>query len=117
MTNAIERLNKYSQDVQNEVKSTLKAYKECHIERHGTEYRVCVAWSLKSHYGDEEILDEFTADEIFTEDEKILNYMECFHDYKITYKGKRDYKMIHEIEGNWNARFAFDENKNIIRIA
>ena len=112
-----ERLNKYSEKVQKEIIDTLKAYNECHVERHGTEYKVCVGWCLKAHYGDEEILDEFTADEIFTEDEKILNYMEVFHEYKITYKGKRDYKMIHEIKGNWDARFAFDENKNIIRIA
>lgn len=113
----LDKLNKYNEKVQKEIIETLKAYNECHVERHGDEFKVCVGWCLKSHYGDEEILDEFKADELFDEDEQILNYMEVFHDYKITYKGKRDYKMIHEIKGNWAARFAFDENKNIIRIA
>lgn len=111
------RMNKYSEKVQNEIIETLKAYDECHVERHGTEYRVCTGWCLKAQYGDEEVLDTFKADDLFTEDDKIINYMESFHDYKITYKGKRDYKMIHEIEGNWEARFAFDENGNIVRIA
>lgn len=111
------KLAKYTEEIQKEVRDTLKAYNECHIERHGTEYRVCVGWTLKAHYGDEEVLDTFTVDEIYTKEEQILNYMEVFHDYKITYKGKRDYKMVHEIEGNWEAKFAFDENGNIIRVA
>lgn len=115
MTNV--KLTKYSEKVQEEIKDTLKIFNECHVERHGKEYKVCTGWCLKATYGDEEVLDTFTADEIFTEDERILNYIESFHSYPITYRGERNYKMIHEIKGNWNARFAFDENKNIIRIA
>lgn len=115
MTNV--KLAKYSEKVQEEIKDTLKIYDECHVERRGTEFVVCTGWCLKATYGDEEVLDTFTADEVFTEDERILNYIESFHSYPITYHGERNYKMIHEIEGNWNARFAFDENKNIIRIA
>lgn len=113
----VEKLNRYAAEVQEEIIKTLKAFDECHVERRGKKYVVCTGWCLKAVYGDEEVLDTFKADEIFTEDEKILNYMESFHDYKITYKGKRDYKMIQEIKGNWDAKFAFDENKNIVRIA
>ena len=57
----LDKLNKYNEKVQKEIIETLKAYNECHVERHGDEFKVCVGWCLKSHYGDEEILDEFTV--------------------------------------------------------
>lgn len=93
-----ERLEKYSEEVQKKVRSVLSAYDECHIERHGSEYIVCTGWCLKNSYEDEEILDTFKKEEIFTEDEIIENYINSFHDYPINYKGKRNYQLMNMMD-------------------
>lgn len=112
-----ENFKKYSKEVQEKIISTLKCYDECHVERWGTEFHVCTGWCLKATYGDEEVLDTFKKEDLFTEDEMIINYMESFHEYHPSYKGKTNYKMINEVDRNWNARFAFDSEGNIIRVA
>ena len=112
-----ELLSRYSTEVQTKVANMLKVYDKCHVERHGQNYIVTTSWTLKSAYGDEEILDEFSKDDIYTKEEQMLNYVESFHEYPITYKGERDYRMLHAIHqraNRWDAKFKFDERGNII---
>ena len=110
----LEKLTKYTEEIQKEIIETLKCYDKCHVERIGTEYKVCVGYCLKDSYGDEEVLDEFTKDEIFTVEDQIINYMESFHEYHPLYKGKRNYRMINEIGNDWSYKFKFDNEGNIV---
>lgn len=94
----MNNLTAYPIEVQNAVKSTLRAYSECHIERVGADYRVCTAHSIKTSYADEEILDTFTQDDVFTATEQVENYINSFGCYPVEYTGKRDYKILHKLE-------------------
>ncbi len=72
------------------IRNTLKAYDEVVVfyENGKYVYGVC----LKSHYApDHEYIGTYRAEDIYTEDERIENYINEFHAYPPNYKGKRDY--------------------------
>lgn len=119
----MKNFNELPVNVQNEVKEILKAYSTCPVtyENGRYSYSLCI----KSEYApDHEFLGEYRAEDIYTEEERILNYIESFHDYPVQYKGERDYAMINEInklrseispEEFWSIKFKFDDNGNIVR--
>ncbi|GHU36237.1 hypothetical protein FACS1894105_06250 [Clostridia bacterium] len=50
---------------------------------------------LCSRYPDDfKVIGDVSKDDIYTEDEQIVNYIEEFHDYPYNYRGKRDYDML-----------------------
>ena len=79
---------------------------------------------MKAQYaGDHEFIGNYKAEDIFTEDERMLNYMESFHEYPIQYRGRRDYSMLNKLnqmrremtpDEFWSIRFKFDETYNIV---
>lgn len=107
--------NELPADVQSKIKQTAKAYDEVYVVYEYGEYHVGVGISLKAVYApDHKVIGTFYAKDLYTPEERIINYIEEFHEYPIQYKGKRDYKLIHEIEGNWDVKFKFDEAGNLI---
>lgn len=93
----INKLNTLPKEVQDEVKNTLKAYDEAHVIYEYGEYHVSVGVALKAHYApDHKVIGTFKANEIFTQDERIENYINTFQEYPIEYKGKRDYKTLND---------------------
>lgn len=100
------------QEVQEDVKRALKAYDRAYVIFEYGEYHTSVGISLKSHYApDHEVIGEYKAREIFTEDERTINYVESFHDYPIWYKGNRDYRLFDGL--GWDARFRLNNDGNI----
>lgn len=82
------------ESVQQHIKNTLKAYDEetVFFENGQYEYGVC----LKAHYApDHKYIGTYRAEDIYTEDERIVNYANEFQDYPHNYKGKRDYSIFH----------------------
>lgn len=81
-------------EVQEHIKETLKAYDE---ETVFFEYgKYCYGVCIKAHYApDHKYIGTYRADEIYTEEERILNYVNVFQDYPSNYKGKRDYRIFH----------------------
>ena len=78
------------------IKSTLKAYDEVVVfyENGSYTHGVC----LKATYApDHEYIGTYRADEIYTEDERIENYINEFNCYPPNYKGKRDYRVMHKM--------------------
>ncbi len=81
--------------VQDEIKSTLSAYNRCTVEKtpEGV-YKICTAIVLHNGQYNEQI-GEFNKDEIFTEDEQIVNYMNSFREFQYPqYKGKKDWQAL-----------------------
>lgn len=106
----MKRFEELPVDLQERIKNTLKAYDEVTVFYEYGQYTF--GCCLKSTYGpDHEYIGTYKASEIFTADERILNYVNCFQDYPIQYKGKRDYSMFHTGK---REEFEFDENHNII---
>lgn len=109
------RFNELPKAVQEDIKRALKAYDRVYVIYENGDYHVSVAIGLKAQYApDHKVIGEYKADEIYTEDEKMINYIETFHEYPHNYKGKRDYRMLKEIEGDWNIKFKFDDERNLV---
>ena len=107
------RLNTLPTDVQDRIIDTLKAYDEITVSYEYGMYHFGVC--IKSHYApDHRVIGTFHADDIFTPEERMLNYMESFHEYPPRYTGKRDWKMIQEIGNDWSIKFKWEDG-NIVR--
>ena len=101
------KLNDLPMNVQNKVRNTLKAYDEVTVDFENGDYHVMTGCLLKASYApDFRSVGTFKAKEVFTEDERTINYVESFHDFPIWYKGKRDYRMLKEVGYDWDAKFA-----------
>lgn len=119
----MKTLNELPKSVQKEIKETLKAYSEVPVTYENGRYSFSLC--LKSEYADDhEFIGTFYAKDIYTPEERIINYFESFHEYPISYKGKRDYKMLRDLEAErnnmsceefWAIRFKLDSNGDIVR--
>ena len=105
----MKNLNTLPNEVQHEVKSILKAYDEVNVIFEYGEYNVSPGITLKASYAeDREFIGTYKAKEVYTEQERTINYVESFHDYPIWYKGKRDYKWVKNLTNH--DRVIFDNN-------
>lgn len=113
--NNMRNFNELPADVQNKIKEIAKAYSEVRVVYEYGKYNVGGGICLKAKYApDYEVIGDYYAKDLFTPEERILNYVEAFHEYPIQYKGERNYKMLKEIRGNWDLKFRFDDNGNIV---
>lgn len=93
-TEAFEAL---PEDVQKKARSHLRAFNECLIVFEYGEFQVGGGSCIKAVYApDHKVYGFVYADDIYTPEERICNYIEAFHDYPLQYKGKRDYDMLRE---------------------
>lgn len=91
--------NELPQDVQNKIKATLHVYDKAHVVYEYGEYHVSSGICLKAEYAaDHKFIGTYTAEELFTEEERIENYINTFNDYPANYKGKRDYQMLKKMQ-------------------
>lgn len=110
----MKEFNQLPNNIQNEIKEHLKAYDKCHVVYEYGEYHVGGGLCIKKHYGeDHEYIGCFKADELFTEEERMINYIESFHSYPFNYTGKQDWKMLNSIKGKWDVKFKM-ENGNLV---
>lgn len=104
----MKNFNELPENIQNEIKEYLRAYNEVHVtyEYGGYHFGLCI----KKQYGaDFEAIGTFRAQDIFTDEERIVNYVNSFRSYPIQYKGKRDYAILK----NYKATYKM-ENGNIV---
>ena len=94
--------------VREKAKRTLRGFSEARIVYHDGEYHVYTSSMLLGKYPDDfKVVGDVHKDDIYTPDEQIINYIECFHDYPLQYKGKYDYSMLdymHECRKNGEER-------------
>jgi hypothetical protein len=110
------RFNELPQEVQNKITNTLKAYDKVFVIYEYGEYHVSVGVALKAIYADDhKVIGTYHADEIFTPEERAINYIESFHEFPPSYNGKRDYLMLNEVGNDWSVKFKYDNDGNIVR--
>ena len=104
-------LNTLPAEIQNKIIDRLKAYDDVTVSFEYGEYRFGTV--IKAQYApDHKVIGRFFAKDIFTDEERMLNYCESFHDFPPQYKGKRNYRMFNGT--TWETKFKFDENNNIV---
>ena len=90
-------INNLPQEIQDKVLNTLKAYDKVYITYEYGAYKVSIGVALTATYADDfRVIGEVEAQEVYTDDERIENYINEFQDYPITYKGKRDYRTLND---------------------
>ena len=105
-TENTKRFEELPVDVQAEVKRVHRAYDECPVTYEYGRYNVGGGICIKKNYApDHESIGVYYADDVFTEEERIINYAESFHEYSPLYKGKRDYAMWRKVGYDWNVKF------------
>lgn len=110
----MKNLNTLPNEVQEKAKDILRAYDRVYVIFENGEYHVSAGIGIKNEYAsDHEFIGEYTAKEVFTEEERIINYVESFHEYPIQYKGKRDYAWLNSLT-SWECKVKFDENGNLV---
>ncbi len=82
-------------DIQEKVKDVLKAYHEVTVIFENGTYNVSTGSCIQAKYApDHKVVGYYTNTEIYTEDERTINYIESFHEYPANWKGRRDYLKI-----------------------
>lgn len=90
----MKQLKELPEAVRDEILNTLKAYDRVDVYFGNGEYHFGLV--IKNHYAaDHKFIGTYYAKDIYTEDERILNYVNEFRCYPIEYKGKRDYRIFH----------------------
>lgn len=72
-------LSELPEEVQNEAKSILKAYNSVNVVFEYNEFHVSASTCIKSSYNfDHFVCGRYNADEVYTQEERRQNYIECF---------------------------------------
>ena len=109
-----EEIEKLPNEVQEEIYHTLKAYNEVNIIYENGGYNVNTYTMISSKYAiDYKFIGVVKKEDIYTEEEMIINDVESFHDYPSNYKGKKDYTIFDKIKGNYKVKFEFDTSGNL----
>ena len=88
--------NDLPETVKAEVKDFLRAYDEVNVWYENGRYSFGDV--LKRCYApDHRFVGTYRAEEIYTEKERIENYINEFHDFPRDYKGRRDYTLLHNM--------------------
>jgi hypothetical protein len=91
--------NKLPENIQQEIKEILRAFDDVNVVFENGRYNVSVGIALTNFYDkDRKFIGTYKAVDIYTEEERIVNYIEEFLDYPIFYKGNRDWKIINQLE-------------------
>ena len=115
---SIQVYNALPLSVKERVKNTLRSYSKVYIDFYWDEYHVTTSTMLCAKYpSDFKAIGEVDKDDIYTEDEQIINYIESFYDYPYNYKGKRDYDIMRYMatqNGNAKVRLLPDGTARLI---
>ena len=72
-------LSELPEDIQVEVRSTLKAYARCNVTYEHGAFHASASYCIKSSYGfDHFVCGEYKASEVYTLEERRANYLESF---------------------------------------
>ena len=96
----MKKFNELPHEIQEKVKRTLRAYDKETVWFENGKYTYGIA--LKAKYAsDHEYIGTYYAKDIYTEEERIINYCEEFHEYPIEYKGKRNYNILNDYKAKY----------------
>lgn len=107
----MKNFNELPAELQERIKNYLRAYDECPVfyENGRYDFTICIK---KEYAPDHEYIGTYKAKDIFTEEERIENYINEFVCYPINYKGKRDYDLLKKMDNSRD----FDEDGNFVML-
>lgn len=105
----MKKINELPQEIQEEVKEILREYADVAVWFEGGRYKYELLIET-AHAPEREYIGRYYPKDVYTEEERIVNYCEQFHSYPIEYKGERDYELIKD----WHAKYKMI-NGNIVR--
>ena len=108
--------NELPETVKETVKGILKAYDYVNVWFENGEYSF-VDVLQKQYAPDHKFIGTYRSEDVYTETERIENYINEFHDFPINYKGKRDYAMLKKMDEERTAALVSTENPNIKKLA
>lgn len=101
----MEKLNNLPKEVIAEVKNILKAFDEVNVVFEYGKYDVSTSIVLKAHYAtDHKFIGTFYAKDVYTEVERIENYINEFGDYPMNYHGDRDYDKLMQAKQKYDRK-------------
>lgn len=104
----MKKFNELPASIQSDVKNLLKTYDKCFVTYENAAYHVSPSVALTIGYAkDNEAVGTYTAKEIFTAEEQIINYVESFHEFPVQYKGKRDYRWLNSLA--WDSKVKMED--------
>lgn len=93
-------------DVQDEIKDLLKSYDKVHVIYEDKKYWFSLTTAVTDHYAFDtgRYIGTYYADDVFSPDERILNYVNSFHSYPVEYIGKipKKYRNIQLFRTAWS---------------
>ena len=96
-------------DVQETIKDYLKAFNKVYVYYGNGEYRF--SFVLKDYYAPGyRFIGEYYAEDIYSLEERILNFVNEYRSYPIEYKGVKDDSIFKD----YKARFIYDNEGNIV---
>lgn len=109
------RFEDLNEEVKASVKRMLRAYNESHVTFYNGEYHVSAGVALLAKYpSDYKVIGDYKAKDIYTDEERIVNYVNEFKEYPIEYKGDKDWEMMAKMRNDAMMRVKM-ENGNIVR--
>lgn len=98
------KFNELPKETQEDVKSTLCAYDECYVKQdlETGAFSVTTSIGLQAVYTNKTIM-EVHKNDIYTQEEQIINYVNEFKDFPREYRGKRDYKALQLLDAEHKA--------------
>lgn len=103
----------FTEKQKEEIKSILKVYDRVHVVYENGKYHFSSAVFVTKTYAlDHEYCGEVYAEDIFTVEERIVNFAEAFHEFLyIPGSGiTTNWKEFVGIEGDWSVKFKVDNN-------
>ena len=96
----MNKLNNLPKEIINKIKEVLKAYDSCTVVMDNGEYKVRTFNGIELN-NNIEVICEISSQEIYSENERILNYIEEFKCFPYNYKIEKDsFKVLRQYEGN-----------------
>ena len=117
----IDYFHSLPMEVQEKIKDTLEAYDNVYLTfEHGI-YWVKTGIMVKSEYSkDHQFIGVFNVNTVFSENDKIVNYVNNFHSYPTNYNGVKDWELMSKLRENGYGENALkvrmDENGNIVLV-
>ena len=96
----MRKINELPHVIQEEVKEILREYEDVSVWFKNGRYKYELLFKTE-HAPDQEYIGRYYAKDVFTEEERIVNYCEQFHSYPIEYNGKRDNELIKDWQANY----------------
>nr|DAH50789.1 MAG TPA: hypothetical protein [Caudoviricetes sp.] len=108
-----ESIKQFPVKVQEEILGTLKAYNKVNVCFMCGQWHVSTCcFLLKEYPADFKAFGEISAKDVYSEKERVLNYVESFHSYPREYKGKRiPYNKLENLP--WETAFKYNANGDI----